>query len=162
MIEIKETTKDDLKNIQKLWQDGEVMQFVGFPSGLKKTEEEMLKWLQWIISNKPLINHYSIYDDNNYCGETFYEIDKEHKSASLDIKLFKFARGKGIAYNALSYAIEEAFNNGAISVWVDPNPNNLKAIALYQKLGFKKENRPDYLKCDEEYSSYIFMKLTKK
>ena len=34
MIEIKETTAEDIKNIQRLWADGDVMRFVGFaPNG---------------------------------------------------------------------------------------------------------------------------------
>ena len=50
------------------------------------------------ISKKQLQNH----TDKNYCGESFYQIDYNHEnSASLDIKLFTYARGKGIASIAL-------------------------------------------------------------
>lgn len=31
MITIRETTSRDLSNVQKLWADGDVMKFVGFP-----------------------------------------------------------------------------------------------------------------------------------
>ena len=72
MIEIKETTTRDLKNVQRLWADGDVMHFVGFPDGLHKTYEEMQGWLEWIDSNRPAINHYSIYEDGEYCGESFF------------------------------------------------------------------------------------------
>ena len=33
MIEIKETTMEDLKNVRRLCADGDVMRFVGFPKG---------------------------------------------------------------------------------------------------------------------------------
>ena len=33
MIIIKETTIEDVKNVQRLWADGDVMRFVGFPDG---------------------------------------------------------------------------------------------------------------------------------
>ena len=66
------------------------MQFVGFPNGLIKTDEEMRNWFTWIESNRPVLNHYSIFEDGKYCGESFYEIDEEQKSAALDIKLFGF------------------------------------------------------------------------
>ena len=39
MIEIRETTEKDLKNVQRLWADGDVMRFVGFPDGLHQTDE---------------------------------------------------------------------------------------------------------------------------
>ena len=83
------------------------MRFVGFPNGLHQTSEEMKGWFQWIESNRPVLNHYSIFENGNYCGESFYEIDEEHQSAALDIKLFGFARGRGIATAGLSFAIKE-------------------------------------------------------
>ncbi len=113
MITIKETTRKEISNVIKLWADGDVMKFVGFPDGLHETEENMNDWYNWILSSRPMVNHYSIFEDAVYCGETFYEINTEHNSAALDIKLFKFAWGKGIATKALSFAIGEAFKNGA-------------------------------------------------
>ena len=78
----------------------------------------------------------------------------------MDIKLFGFARGKGIAAKARSYAIEQAFENGAEKVWVDPNPNNEKALALYKRLGFVQKPRPEYLAEDENIAS-VYMEKQK-
>ena len=161
MIEVKETTIIDINNIQKLWADGDVMRFVGFPNGLYQTDEEMQDWFRWIESSRPVLNHYSIFEDGKYCGESFYEIDTEHKSAALDIKLFGFARGRGIATAGLSHAIKEAFRNGAEIVWVDPNPENSKAIALYKRLGFQHRGFPEYLVSEDEAPSSIYMELRK-
>lgn len=163
VIRIKETEPDDLKNIQRLWADGEVMHFVGFPNGLVKNDEEMLGWYRWIDSSRPLINHYSVFEDGVYCGEAFYEIDESHgNSAALDIKLHSFARGRGIAAKALSFAIKEAFDHGAARVWVDPVPQNRKAIALYKKLGFKTKATPDYLCKDGQAPTSVYMEIIKK
>ena len=159
MIEVKETTIIDINNVQKLWADGDVMRFVGFPNGLYQTDEEMQDWFRWIESSRPVLNHYSIFEDGKYCGESFYEIDTEHKSAALDIKLFGFARGRGIATAGLSHAIKEAFRNGAEIVWVDPNPENSKAIALYKRLGFQHRGFPEYLVSEDEAPSSIYMEL---
>ena len=161
MLEIKETTMEDLPCVQRLWADGDVMKFVGFPDGLRKTEEEMRTWLRWIESNRPALNHYSIFEDGKYCGESFYRIDADHKSAAMDIKLFGCARGRGIAAAGLSHAIREAFRNGAETVWVDPVPKNAKAIALYQKLGFRRKDFPDYLLPEGEEPISVYMELGK-
>ena len=161
MIEIKETTIEDIKNVQQLWADGDVMKFVGFPDGLHETDEEMEKWFRWIESNRPVLNHYSIFKDGIYCGESFYKIDREHQSAALDIKLFGFARGRGIATEGLSHAIKEAFHHGAETVWVDPDPENTKAIALYKRLGFQQKDFPVYLTEEDEDSGSIYMELHK-
>ncbi len=161
MLVIRETSAEDLDLVQRLWADGEVMHFVGFPNGLIQTDEEMQTWFAWIESGRPVLNHYSIFEDGKYCGESFYAIDTAHKSAALDIKLFGFARGRGIAAAGLSCAIREAFRNGAELVWVDPNPENAKALALYQRLGFRRKAFPAYLRSDDEEPSSIYMELRK-
>ena len=162
MIEIKETRIEDIENVKKLWGDGEVMKFVGFPEGLQESIEEMKEWYKWIEEGRPLLNHYSIFEDGIYCGESFYSIDSKHdNSASVDIKIFPFARGRGIATKALTYAISQAFLNGASKVWVDPHPENLKAIALYERLGFVRKEMPLYL-VDPKYASVsVYMELAK-
>ena len=111
MITIKESTYDDIKNIQNLWADEDVMQYI-WPGGLHETGEAVREWLDRFISARPKQNHYSIFEDGKYCGETQYRIDSETKNASLDIKLFEFARGRGIATQALLYSIQEAFKQG--------------------------------------------------
>ncbi|MCE5234473.1 MAG: GNAT family N-acetyltransferase [Clostridiaceae bacterium] len=165
-IKIKETTTEDLANVLSLWNDGDVMKFVGFPDGLGETMEGLTAWLGWIEQGRPRRNHYSIYEKElGYCGEAFYSIDEAHgHAASLDIKLFGGARGKGIAHAALSCAIERAFENGAQKVWVDPNPQNTKAIALYERLRFVKKEMPAYLAKDEGGVDFtpVYMELTKE
>ena len=161
MIEIKETAAADIKYVQQLWADGDVMKFVGFPDGLHQTAEEMQNWFRWIESNRPALNHYSIFLDGEYCGESFYEIDARHKSAALDIKLSAFARGRGIAEAGLSHAVTEAFRNGAETVWVDPVPENMKAIALYQRLGFQQKDFPEHLISEGKGQISIYMELRK-
>ncbi len=162
MIQIKQTTQNDLPDIQMLWADGDVMKFVGFPEGLNETDAAMLKWYQGISSKRPNANHYCIYDDSRFCGETFYHIDKKNENkAALDIKLYAFARGKGIAFQALSHAIQHAFLNGAETVWVDPVPENSKAIALYKRLGFVERPMPVYL-LEKEGNNAIYMELEKR
>jgi RimJ/RimL family protein N-acetyltransferase len=157
LITIRETTRDDLAWVQALWADGDVMRFVGFPDGMHQSDEYMDKWFHWICSGRPDINHYCIFDGSTYCGEAFYSIDRQHgNSASLDIKLFGFARGKGIATRGLSHAMEQAFEQGADTVWVDPVPQNNKAIALYQRLGFVPRPMPRHL-IDEEGVTSIYM-----
>ena len=159
MIEIKETSVNDIGNVRRLWADGEVMRFVGFPDGLHKTDEEMNDWLCWIESLRPSANHFSIYENDTYCGEAFYEIDKEHGArAALDIKLFPFARGRGIAARALRYAIDQAISNGASKCYVDPHPENEHAIALYRRLGMTQKEMPEDL-LDPDFPGFLYFEI---
>lgn len=164
MITIKETAAEDIKNVQRLWADGDVMRFVGFPDGLHETDEAMQQFLERLEAARPEYeNHFSIYENGEYCGETGYGLDKEHGSAWLDVKLFGFARGRGIATKALSCAMEEAFRNGAETVWVDPDSQNAKAIALYERLGFKEKDMPEYvIALGEDPATNIYFELCRE
>ena len=163
MIEIKETTREDVKNVQRLWADGDVMRFVGFPDGLHETDEAMEAWVNGLSADRSAANHYSIYEDGEYCGEAGYGVDRESGSAWLDIKLFDFARGRGIATQALSYVMEKAIENGAKTLWVDPDPQNKKAIALYERLGFKQKEMPQQvIAMGEDPKTNLYFELCKE
>ena len=78
----------------------------------------------------------------------------------MDIKLFEFARGRGIATHALEYSIKEAFKNGSETLWVDPHPGNSKAVALYHRLGFIQKEMPEYvIAMGEDPNVYTYMEL---
>lgn len=159
MIFIKETAREDLGNTQRLWASGEVMNFVGFPNGLIKSDDEMLRWLERIEAHRPTVNHFSIYEDEVYCGEAFYAIDTFKGRAALDIKLFPEARGRGIGRQGLIHAMKEAFYSGAELVYVDPNPENERALKLYESIGMVKTDMPDELK-DPDYPNYLYYELS--
>ncbi len=150
-LSIKKTTVDDLENVMKLWNDGDVMKYVGFPNGLNVTIEKLERWLVGINTNKNR-EHYSIFEETmGYCGETYYHVD-EHGYAALDIKLLSHARARNIAYEALYFAIDAAFKQAnAQFVYVDPHPNNSKAWSLYKKLGFIQSVKPSHLDVADTY-----------
>ena len=53
MMEILETCEKDLGDVQRLWADGDVMRYVGFPKGLRQSNEEMGRWYEWIRRSRP-------------------------------------------------------------------------------------------------------------
>ncbi len=145
-VEIHLTGEADLENVQRLWASPEVMRFVGFPEGLHQSMEHLRnEWLPW-VQNPPIMQHYSVYAQGiGYCGESFYQVN-ETGLACMDIKLLPCAQGKGIAYAALSHALDQAFRVGkAERAYVDPHPENRKALALYASLGFLPAKRPAHL-----------------
>lgn len=160
-LKIEETKKEDLQHVMELWNDGEVMNFVGFPNGIGITIDKLNQWLTWINSKGNERKHYSIYHDEiGYCGETFYEIMQDGY-ITLDIKLFKKARGKNIAYTALKNTIEKAFQNGGKIAYVDPRKDNTKAFVLYERLGFEKVSYPEFYK-DDATDVNVYMELKKQ
>lgn len=158
-ITIKLTAADDLKNVQTLWANPAVMCFVGFPEGLHETMEHLKdEWLPW-VQCPPQRQHYSVYADGTYCGESFYDVD-DIGLACMDIKLLPDARGKGIAYQAMYHALDAAFQEGnADRAYVDPDPENHKALALYRRLGFTETKRPAHL--EDPGVAYVYMELSR-
>ena len=135
MINIKETEINDLDCLCDLWNNGEVMRWVGFPQGLGQSKEAMKAWFDAVSKNQ-YAQHFSIYNESHYCGETFYRL--KDQVASVDIKLLPQCQGKGIAQYALSYCMMHVFlNYPEVCIQVDPNITNQQAINLYTKLGFK-------------------------
>ena len=157
---IKETDQTDLINIMNLWNNGNVMYYVGFPNGLGYDQDKMEKWYKNIQQTK-CFKHYSIYTDEfGYCGETGYGMDNlNDENVGLEIKLLPKIQGKGIAEYSLRYVIEQ-INKEKIGkrVWVDPHNENEKAIKLYRKLGFKEKRFPEYLSSEDD-GQHIYMEL---
>jgi ribosomal protein S18 acetylase RimI-like enzyme len=158
---IKETDESDLDNILSLWNDGEVMRFVGFPDGLGYDKEKMTVWYESIKQTKRFV-HFSIYaEDGVYCGETGYALGKKvDENIGIDIKLLPFAQGKGIAEFSIRYIIEiMKKENFCRTIWVDPHKDNIRAINLYKGLGFEQKTFPNYLAHEDE-GNHIYMELT--
>ena len=136
----------------QLWNNGQVMFYAGFPRGLGVTIERLQQWLTGV--NQDIFSrHYSIYAENiGYCGETFYDIDRKHDLARLNIKLLPKAQGKGIAAYAFSHVIDQVFsNNLATKAYADPHPDNKKASKLCANLGFVSKPRPEFLEKGPAY-----------
>ena len=146
MITIRETTAEDLRDLRRLWCDGDVMKYIELGGGPQDSDESMRAWLDRLNAEKPAADHYSVYEDGEYCGEANYEIDKDNGSATVHVGLFISARGRGIATKAIRFVIEKAFANGAERIWVVPNYRNEKAVALYERLGFVQKEMPEYVR----------------
>lgn len=137
MIQWNSTREQDLPYLLALWNDGEVMKYVGFPNGLGIDQDEIEIWFSRLQSKKDR-RHFSIYEDDVFVGETFYRVMSDG-IAHPDIKIKTSARGKGIAKASLSFCLDTLFaNTEATIAVVDPHQDNEKAIQLYTSLGFER------------------------
>ncbi len=142
---IKETDENDLKDIQRLWNNGDVMKTVGFPEGLGQTFAEMMLWFNNLQATNKARHYIVLSSDDDFCGELFYRKDPEHKRAGLDIKLLPEAQGRGLATEALQLFIDYIFKNedDIEAVWTEPARENKAARRLYTRVGLKEKERPD-------------------
>ena len=147
-LTVRQTTAADLDDVGRLWANGEVMRWVGFPDGLHYDEEELRRWLAW-VGESPDRRHFIVLDDEvGFCGEVFSDVDREARRAALDVKLLPAARGRGIATAALAWLVDLVFESepDVELVWTEPWPENEAAQRLYARCGLSSRARPEDLR----------------
>jgi RimJ/RimL family protein N-acetyltransferase len=152
-VDIKLTEKKDLNNILNLWNNGDVMKWVGFPEGLNLAFEKIQEWFSSVRKSE-LTNHYVVSNKNNlFCGELFYMKNLEHKRAGLDIKFLPETQSKGLATEALKLFIDFIFKTEELidAVWTEPSKENIAARGLYDRCGLSEKERPDDMESADSY-----------
>lgn len=150
---LRKTTLEDLDDLMRLWNDGRVMKWVGFPDGLDYDRTAFETWFERVEANSARHHFVVLRDDVGFCGETYYAVDIEHQRASLDIKLVPEAQGQGFATDALKTLIKHVFaaEVGVESVWTQPSLTNRAARQLYRRCGLRPAPRPAEIKDGESY-----------
>ena len=147
------TQPSDLDDLLGLWNNGTVMQSVGFPEGLGMDAEKMQGWYDKLQAN-PHSHHYVVRAAAlGFCGELFYRHYPEQRLASLDIKLLPTAQGRGIGSYGLRWLIDTVFSHETEidSLFVEPNDGNQAAMKLYRRCGLQPSPRPDFLHPADSY-----------
>lgn len=140
---VRETREDDLPDLARLWADGEVMRFVGFPQGLHYDEAELREWFG-AIRLDPARRHFVFRADGvGFCGELFYRLDASGR-VELDVKLVPAAQGRGLATAGLRWLVDRVFSTvpTARLVWTEPVAENARALSLYARCGLAPAPRP--------------------
>jgi 2,3-diketo-5-methylthio-1-phosphopentane phosphatase len=131
------------KNIEKLWETGEVMKNVGYPRGLgwgKKKYDEFWKTLNrrdFILF--ALENH-----DREFIGEAKLTFPDEYNHCAHDVKLLPEFQGRGYGKEAWRILMELTYRRWPeVTMAVTPSVENIAAIELYRSLGFEFYGEPD-------------------
>lgn len=103
--------------------------------------------------------HYAIVDskDDIYLGTiSLKNISIENRNAEYAIVTRKEAWGKGIAYKATGLILDKAFSEmGLHRVYLSVYSNNVAAIRLYERCGFKYEGEfREHFVIDGEYVNW--------
>ena len=149
-VDLHPTHQDDLAFLLQLWNDGEVMSYVGYPQGLGIDEQGMEAWFTRLGVDRGVDRkHWIVKDEQGErIGEAFYKVEQEYcdyraeNMVHVDIKLAKRFWKQGYAADALRTLTQHLFNNlGIETIVVSPNLANKAALKLYRYLGFKPENQ---------------------
>jgi RimJ/RimL family protein N-acetyltransferase len=147
------TTSADLPDLLRLWNDGHVMRWVGFPEGLGYDQIKIESWFERLRAD-PCRHHFVVHTPEiGFCGEAHYAADPATNRAGLDIKLLPATQGQGIALDALTTLISHIFKTepDIHAVWTEPSDENLAARRLYIRCGLQPRPRPADLGPGESY-----------
>ena len=77
-----------------------------------------------------------------------------------NVAVMKNERGHGVAYEMLSYAIEQSKKKGAQAFTLEVRKSNIAAYKLYEKFGFKNEGiRKNYYSNPKEDAIIMWLTL---
>ena len=141
---IKPTERKDLENIKDLWNNHEVMKWVGFPEGLDQSINDVTDWWKYIQKNNNAYHFVVFNKDGKFCGELYYKKEPKYNRAGLDIKFLPEVQGKGLATDALQLLINHIFNKEpeVNAVWTEPSKENVAARKLYSRCLLSSKERP--------------------
>ena len=89
-------------------------------------------WRGWVIT---------LTGDDRAIGQVAAGEKRQGGVTEIGYFLAREAHGKGIAREAVSGLIDQLFAEGQRRVFADTDPDNVRSIALLERLGFKLEGR---------------------
>lgn len=143
---IRSITMDDVATFIKWWNDGSLMESVGFPEGLGITEEKVRGDFQKEIQERetgfPDHRRFVILDrwTEQPVGEISYgKMDYTKRSCRIGMKIGEIsAQGKGFGKDALHVFMDYLYERyGLWSIQLDTLADNQRALKLYQNMGFQ-------------------------
>jgi FMN phosphatase YigB (HAD superfamily)/RimJ/RimL family protein N-acetyltransferase len=148
---LRPVTPADLPFLQALWNDGAVMQHVGFPAGLDMTEEKMARW--WEKCQSWTATHLLIETPaGTPLGESGWGF--MDTPGMLELKLAPSHWGQGYAADALGALLDYLFRHTTIEgAVVTPHRQNAAARRLYRGSGFQPDS-PSSDSEDEDYERW--------
>ncbi len=147
---LRAVTPADLPFLGALWNDGAVMQHVGFPGGLGMTEEKTARW--WEGCQSWTATHLLIETPaGTPLGETGWGF--MDTPGLLELKLARAHWGQGYAADALGALLGYLFGHTAIEqAVVTPHRRNAAARRLYRRFNFQPAPQP--ADADDDYERW--------
>ncbi len=145
-IVIRSISIEDASTFTKWWNDGVVMESVGFPEGLGITEDKVREDFQKEIRERergfPEHRRFVILDrwTEQPVGEiSFGKMDYKKRSCRIGLKIGEPSeQGKGLGKDALRLFMDYLYERyGLWSIQLDALADNRRAITLYQNMGFE-------------------------
>lgn len=162
---IRKVEEKDSLLFYRLWTDGKVMKFVGFPKGLNITEEEIKNGILKQSEdeyNKPLV--IQLKETGETIGECKLGLPDKNGISETDVKLLPEFHGKGYGKEIKKNLVDYLFTNTDCSgIKATPNKLNIASQKMQEAVGASKVGEasykfPDHMReYTEEVHFYIYV-----
>jgi RimJ/RimL family protein N-acetyltransferase len=135
--------EQDIDVLFALWNDPEIMKFVGFPEGLGQSREKIKVQIAGevgkIFDSVLMIEKR---DDGAVVGHCRLGNPSTDGVSAPDLKLLPQYHGKGFGVEILKAIVSYTFaNTGTQIVQGTPNQHNLASVKMQEKCGFRKTGK---------------------
>lgn len=171
-VAIRRLEIEDVPLYTKWWNNGELMASVGFKNGLGITEEKLYQeFTKEIIDIDKYrkSRRYVVIDikDNKPIGELVYgQLDVQERKCRIGMKICDLTyQGKGYGKNTLITFMNYLYNYfDLLKIEIDTLADNIRALSLYEKVGFKEIKYEQDFWTDPDGISHdvIFMELHRR
>ncbi len=172
LVRLRQLAPSDIERAWELLQDSETRRVIGATQEFSK--EEIEQWLS-TVAELPDRHDFAITSavsrDDEYVSEemlgeiVLYEIDQEHRSASLRLNMLPNYRGRGYGREAIDEVLQFSFaaaphGLGLNRVQLDLLSINPRAHMLYESMGFVSEARlREAHRLGEDFCDVIIMSI---
>lgn len=139
---LREVTEKDVAKLYEWWTNGKVMEPVGFPNGLSITLTDVYQAIKRYEDIKDSAFLIILSESGVEIGEFAYsKLSKD--TYTFDIKIGNYSyQGQGYGKQALLEGINLIkLQKNAKRIEIHVAPENLRALALYESVGFKRIKR---------------------
>src|SRR5688572_22835271 len=134
-VSLRPLTQDDLPFVSEVRHDPQTLQRLHDPRVFSL--QEMLQWYQQARPPWRLI----LYDGRPAGYFRVSDIDEAARSIKIGADIHPELRRRGIATTAYRKFLRQLLDQGWRRIWLEVLADNITAIRLYHKLGFREEGR---------------------
>lgn len=163
-LQLRELQRKDLIEINKMRNNKNIIDNLG--ANFRYINQEVdERWFDNYMNNRSNVVRCSIVNNEKFAGlVTLSDIDHLNQTACFHIMIREECQNAGIGSFAIKKILCHAFNNLNLNrIELEVLSNNLRAVHVYEKNGFKKEGvRRQAIYKNGKYVDLIIMSILKK
>lgn len=138
MIRLRKIKPSDKKHFLKWWRDVSLLKLTS--GNLKRiSDQEADEYFAALLNKGTIDRHYIITKNGVAIGHIALEHRKDNWYETQIVIGEKREQNKGYGTRAIQQLLHKAKRDGINKIYLEVRPNNMRAIQVYERVGFKKD-----------------------